>query len=107
MRLSHLCLDGRQLPIPVNDVIAPGYQKRVPNEGMPTNAGPDARGDLVCFDADEDDADDADEYDDADEDDDADDAALMFACPQIIRFNIVFPTNLSEKKKALVREALA
>jgi DnaJ family protein B protein 4 len=28
-------LDGKNLNIPINDVIRPGYEKVVPNEGMP------------------------------------------------------------------------
>lgn len=39
--------DGRQLNIPVNDVITPTYVKRVPGEGMPLTKDPGTRGDLV------------------------------------------------------------
>lgn len=40
-------LDGRVLCIPCPEVIAPGYEKAVPNEGMPISKKPGTRGDLV------------------------------------------------------------
>lgn len=33
------CLDGRQLAIPVTQVVAPGYTKKWPGEGMPKEDG--------------------------------------------------------------------
>lgn len=66
------------------------YEKRVPSEGMPSTADPSRTGDLVCalnhkFLI----------------------VTLTLILVQIIRFKIVFPSSLPEKKKALVREALA
>lgn len=47
-----MMLDGRVLSIPVNEVVAPGYTLRVPNEGFP-NSKTGAKGDLVLsFDVD-------------------------------------------------------
>jgi len=40
-------LDGRVLPISVSDVVRPGTQKRIPNEGMPLPANPSEKGSLV------------------------------------------------------------
>ena len=41
-------LDGRSLSIPVNDIVQPGYQKRVVGEGMPISKSKDGeKGDLV------------------------------------------------------------
>jgi DnaJ-class molecular chaperone len=37
-------LDGRNLTLPINDVIHPNYQKVVPNEGMPILGDPTKRG---------------------------------------------------------------
>eukprot|EP00051_Salpingoeca_urceolata_P013252 m.165852 g.165852 ORF g.165852 m.165852 type:complete len:313 (-) comp17743_c1_seq6:120-1058(-) len=65
-----LTLDGRKLNIPVNDVVTPGYEKRVPGEGMPITKSPGKRGDLR------------------------------------LKFDITFPTSLSEHQKALIRKAL-
>jgi len=39
-------LDGRNLNIPINDVIRPGYEKVVPNEGMPLTKEPGKKGNL-------------------------------------------------------------
>eukprot|EP00897_Mesotaenium_endlicherianum_P004302 jgi/Mesen1/38/ME1089229C05695 len=39
-------LDGRQLSVPVNEVISPGYEKVVPKEGMPIAKEPGKRGNL-------------------------------------------------------------
>ncbi len=39
--------DGRQLTIPINDVVHPKYEYRVPNEGMPSSADPSVFGDMV------------------------------------------------------------
>jgi len=39
-------LDGRNLNIPINDVIKPGYEKVVPNEGMPLTKEPGKKGNL-------------------------------------------------------------
>jgi len=40
-------LDGRTLAIPCPEVVAPGYEKAIPGEGMPLSKKPDQRGDLV------------------------------------------------------------
>jgi len=40
-------LDGRDIVIGVNDVICPGYQKVLKNEGMPSCEDPSVRGDLI------------------------------------------------------------
>ena len=40
-------LDGRTLPIAVNEVVRPGMQKTVPGEGMPLVADPSRRGNLI------------------------------------------------------------
>jgi len=40
-------LDDRILNVPINDIIRPGYTKRVPGEGMPITTDPTTRGDLV------------------------------------------------------------
>eukprot|EP00043_Microstomoeca_roanoka_P004216 m.48316 g.48316 ORF g.48316 m.48316 type:complete len:315 (+) comp12388_c1_seq1:191-1135(+) len=45
--ISLLTLDGRELHIPVNDVITPVYSKRVPGEGMPSSKDTSKRGDLI------------------------------------------------------------
>jgi DnaJ-class molecular chaperone len=39
-----ITLDGRNLTLPINDVIHPNYQKVVPNEGMPILGDPSKRG---------------------------------------------------------------
>lgn len=63
-------LDGRELNIPINDVVSPGYERRVEGEGMPVTKEPGTKGDLI------------------------------------IRFNVAFPTSLSDEKKRLIREGL-
>jgi DnaJ-class molecular chaperone len=40
-------LDGRVLCIPCPEVIAPGYEKTIPCEGMPISKKPGTRGDLI------------------------------------------------------------
>lgn len=40
-------LDGRQLSLPCPEVVAPGYEKVIPNEGMPISKKPGSRGDLI------------------------------------------------------------
>ncbi|XP_060065464.1 dnaJ homolog subfamily B member 13-like [Ylistrum balloti] len=40
-------LDERVLHIPINDIIKPGYTKRVPTEGMPISQNQSQKGDLV------------------------------------------------------------
>jgi DnaJ family protein B protein 13 len=39
-------LDNRLISIPVNDIVCPGYTKRVPGEGMPLSNS-NQRGDLI------------------------------------------------------------
>ena len=45
--LSIQTLDGRTLAIAVPEVVAPGYVRKVPGEGMPLSKAPGTRGDLV------------------------------------------------------------
>ena len=45
--LSIRTLDGRTLAIAVPEVVAPGYVRKVPGEGMPLSKEPGKRGDLV------------------------------------------------------------
>lgn len=40
-------LDGRVVPIPVNEIVRPGLLKRVPDEGMPLASNPKQRGNLI------------------------------------------------------------
>ncbi|KAG5177702.1 DnaJ domain-containing protein [Tribonema minus] len=40
-------LDGRVLSLPCPEVVSPGYEKRVPKEGMPISKKPGQRGDLI------------------------------------------------------------
>mmetsp|Transcript_79025 Transcript_79025/g.154544 ORF Transcript_79025/g.154544 Transcript_79025/m.154544 type:complete len:312 (-) Transcript_79025:273-1208(-) len=40
-------LDGRMLSIPVPEVVAPGYERAIPEEGMPLSKKPGVRGDLI------------------------------------------------------------
>jgi DnaJ-class molecular chaperone len=44
--LSIPTLDGRTLTIPINEIVQPGFVKRVKAEGMPSPAGT-SRGDLL------------------------------------------------------------
>lgn len=39
-------LDNRTLNIPINEIVSPGYQKIVPNEGMPARPA-SSKGNLV------------------------------------------------------------
>ncbi|KAM5566596.1 hypothetical protein ABKV19_014979 [Rosa sericea] len=39
-------LDGRVLPIPVRNIINPGYEEVIPNEGMPISKDPTKKGNL-------------------------------------------------------------
>jgi len=40
-------LDGRLISIPINDIVSPGYTKRVKGEGMPMSKCDTQRGDLI------------------------------------------------------------
>jgi len=40
-------LDERLINVPINDIVKPGYTKRVPGEGMPISSDPSKRGDLI------------------------------------------------------------
>lgn len=40
-------LDDRVLNIPINDVVSPGYERRVAGEGMPITKSPGKKGDLI------------------------------------------------------------
>lgn len=40
-------LDGRNLLIPVTEIVKPGYELIVPNEGMPISKEPRKKGNLI------------------------------------------------------------
>eukprot|EP00040_Diaphanoeca_grandis_P042623 m.265461 g.265461 ORF g.265461 m.265461 type:complete len:313 (+) comp61891_c0_seq1:189-1127(+) len=42
-----LTLDDRLISIPVNDVVSPGYELKVPGEGMPISKSPKLKGNLI------------------------------------------------------------
>ncbi|KAL3511184.1 hypothetical protein ACH5RR_030585 [Cinchona calisaya] len=44
--LSVTTLDGRDLTIPVKDIVKPGHELRIPDEGMPISKEPGKKGDL-------------------------------------------------------------
>lgn len=44
--LSLTTLDGRELTIPVKDIVKPGHELRIPNEGMPISKEPGKKGNL-------------------------------------------------------------
>ena len=44
--VSLTTLDGRNLSIPVTEIVSPGYELHVPREGMPIAKEPGNRGDL-------------------------------------------------------------
>ncbi|XP_030449620.1 uncharacterized protein LOC115672020 [Syzygium oleosum] len=44
--LNLMTLDGRNLIIPVMDIIRPGYEVSIPNEGMPVSKEPSKKGNL-------------------------------------------------------------
>ena len=44
--LSLTTLDGRELSIPVKDIVKPGHELRIPNEGMPISKEPGKKGNL-------------------------------------------------------------
>ncbi|WJX44586.1 hypothetical protein P8452_31540 [Trifolium repens] len=64
-------LDGKNLSIPINNVIHPNYEEVVPKEGMPIPKDPSKKGNLR------------------------------------IKFNIKFPTRLTDEQKAGIRKLLA
>lgn len=41
-----ITLDNRTLNIPINEIVSPGYQKIVPNEGMPARPA-NSKGNLI------------------------------------------------------------
>ncbi|CAF0738616.1 unnamed protein product [Rotaria sordida] len=45
LHIEHL--DGRLLDIPINEIVRPGYKKRIPSYGMPLMTDPDKYGDLI------------------------------------------------------------
>lgn len=54
LTLSLTTLDGRNLTIPVLDIVKPGHEIVIPNEGMPISKEVSKRGDLrinfeICF----------------------------------------------------------
>ncbi|KAL8228517.1 hypothetical protein R6Q57_016101 [Mikania cordata] len=63
-------LDGRNLTIPINNVIHPDYEEIVPREGMPISKDPTKKGNLR------------------------------------IKFNVRFPTRLSQTQKIRIKELL-
>ncbi|CAF3825073.1 unnamed protein product [Rotaria sp. Silwood1] len=40
-------LDGRQLEVPINEIVTPRFKQRVSNEGMPSTSNPGTYGDLI------------------------------------------------------------
>ncbi|CAF2062404.1 unnamed protein product [Rotaria magnacalcarata] len=40
-------LDGRQLEVPINEIVTPGFKQRVTNEGMPSTSNSGTYGDLI------------------------------------------------------------
>ncbi|CAF1455747.1 unnamed protein product [Rotaria sordida] len=40
-------LDGRQLEVPINEIVTPGFKQRISNEGMPSTSNPGTYGDLI------------------------------------------------------------
>ncbi|CAF2881873.1 unnamed protein product [Rotaria sp. Silwood2] len=40
-------LDGRQLEVPINEIVTPGFKQRVSNAGMPSTSNPGTYGDLI------------------------------------------------------------
>ncbi|CAF0816804.1 unnamed protein product [Rotaria sp. Silwood1] len=45
LHIEHL--DGRLLDIPINEIVRPGYKKRIPDHGMPLMTDSDKYGDLI------------------------------------------------------------
>ncbi|CAF1558268.1 unnamed protein product [Rotaria magnacalcarata] len=45
LHIEHL--DGRILDVPINDIVRPGYKKRIPGHGMPLMTDPDKYGDII------------------------------------------------------------
>ncbi|CAF3595501.1 unnamed protein product [Adineta steineri] len=45
LHIEHL--DGRTLDIPINEIVRPGYKKRIPSQGMPLMTNPEKYGDLI------------------------------------------------------------
>ncbi|KAI9190023.1 hypothetical protein H9P43_001456 [Blastocladiella emersonii ATCC 22665] len=72
-------LDGRQLNIPIYEVVSPFYVKRVEGEGMPIVEKPEVL---------------------------AEDPSRRRKGDLLIRFQVEFPTYLSPKQKKLIQEAL-
>ncbi|GFY88401.1 DNAJ heat shock family protein [Actinidia rufa] len=65
-----ITLDGRNLTIPVSDIVKPGHEMVIPNEGMPISKEPGKKGNLR------------------------------------IKFNVKFPSRLSEEQKANLKKVL-
>ncbi|CAF1516746.1 unnamed protein product, partial [Rotaria magnacalcarata] len=40
-------LDGRQLEVPINEIVIRGFKQRVTNEGMPLTSNSGTYGDLI------------------------------------------------------------
>ncbi|CAF1082563.1 unnamed protein product [Adineta steineri] len=45
LHIEHL--DGRKLDVPINEIVKPGYKKRIPGQGMPIMTNPDKFGDMI------------------------------------------------------------
>ncbi|CAF1542969.1 unnamed protein product, partial [Adineta ricciae] len=45
LHIEHL--DGRKLDIPINEIVKPGYKRRIPGQGMPLMSNPEKYGDLI------------------------------------------------------------
>lgn len=63
-------LDGRYLSVPITDIVKPGHEVVIPNEGMPISKDPSQKGNLK------------------------------------IKFDVTFPTKLSEEQKSDLRRVL-
>ena len=68
--LDLITLDGRNLTVPVSDIVKPGHEMVIPNEGMPISKEPGKKGNLR------------------------------------IKFNVKFPSRLSEEQKANLKKVL-
>lgn len=47
LSLNLTALDGRNLTLPVTDIIQPGSEVVIPNEGMPISKDPSKKGNLI------------------------------------------------------------
>lgn len=70
LTLNLTTLDGRNLAISMTDIVKPGHEMVIPNEGMPNSKEPNKKGNIV------------------------------------IKFDIKFPSRLTEEQKSDLRRAL-